>query len=571
MSQNDLILINQLLEQRREEVAPDLSEPDYFEIFSAEQALKDYDLSYEEIKNGIVDGGGDGGIDSLFFFINENLFRDDLDIGVLKRNAELHIVFIQSKIGEGFSETGMERFISSARDLLDLNKPIDSLTTVYKHDLLDKISEFRTTYLGLIGKFPNLTISYYYVNKTTELHPNVERKVDFLKDVVESFFTPVAFRFEFLGASKLLYLARKSPSVAHQLRLVENPISTGQQGFVCLVALRDFFNFICDENGKLKNNIFEGNVRDYQGKTEVNQQIRETLEKPAKEDFWWLNNGISVICSKATLSGKVLTVENHEIVNGLQTSREIYNALSERKEQAETRNILARIIVPEEDSSRDRIIKATNSQTAIPSASLRATDKIHRDIEEYLATRGLYYDRRKNYYKNQGKPIKSIIGIAFLAQSVLACALLDPANARARPSSLLKDDNAYEKIFNTSYPLDLYFKCASLTKIVEDYLKSDACPVDKSHANNLLFYVAMLVALKITNLPRPSVKNISNIDIKVISPELILECVNDVNTIYASLGGTDKVAKGGELAKSILEAHEKKALEVLKAKNKLST
>ena len=61
-------------------------------------------------------------------------------------------------------------------------------------------------------------------------------------------------------------------------------------------------------------------------------------------------------------------------------------------------------MVPTEDESRDRIIKATNSQTVVPPSSLRATQRIHRDIEEYLQQKGLFYDRRKNHYKNEGKP-----------------------------------------------------------------------------------------------------------------------------------------------------------------------
>lgn len=145
----------------------------------------------------------------------------------------------------------------------------------------------------------------------------------------------------------------------------------------------------------------------------------------------------------------------------------------------EPRSVLVRVLVPQEDASRDRIIKATNSQTSIPRASLRATDKIQRDLEDYLAPRGIYYDRRKNYYKNQGKPVKKVVGIPYLAQAVLACGLRDPANARARPSSLLKNDDTYEQIFNEDYPLDFYFKCVSLARRVEDVLRSDACSISR--------------------------------------------------------------------------------------------
>lgn len=563
---NDLILIEQLLKQKLSEVGNGITEAEFFDIFSAEQILKDYDLSYEEIENGIIDSGGDGGIDSFYFFINDTLFDEDDDLSSYKKNVRLELVFIQSKNTTGFSETAIDKFISSMRDLLDLSKPINSLVGVYCSKVLEKIDVFRKTYMALTSRFPVLTISFYYATKGIEVHPNVERKIKVLGETVNTFFSPCNFNFEFIGASQLLSLARRSPSTAHQLKLTENPISTGQVGFVCLVNIKDYFHFITDENNKLKKSIFEGNVRDYQGKTDVNEYIADSLRNPNREDFWWLNNGISIICTKATLSGKTLTVEDPEVVNGLQTSTEIYNYFVQFPNIEDQRNILVRIIVPEDESSRDRIIKATNSQTTIPPASLRATDKIHRDIEEYFQTKGFFYDRRKNYYKNQGKPIKNIISIQYLAQSVLACVLFNPSDARGRPSKPIKDDTAYRKIFNTEYPIELYYKCLLITKTVESYLKSDQCPIDKKHVNNLRFYLAMMVSLSLTGVPRPSVTQVSQIDISLINDQLLRDCLEIVFPIYEELGASDQVAKGNELEKRLLELHSKKLLERLKNK-----
>ena len=169
--------------------------------------------------------------------------------------------------------------------------------------------------------------------------------------------------------------------------------------------------------GQLRRNLFESNVRDYQGSTAVNGEISQSLRVNAGEDFWWLNNGITIIAAKATQSGKTLTFEDPQIVNGLQTSTEIFQYFSEADTESDERNVLVRIIVPTKAESRDRVIKATNSQTSIPPASLRATDKIHRDIEEYLRPFGLYYDRRKNYHKNEGRPLEKIVSIPLMAQS----------------------------------------------------------------------------------------------------------------------------------------------------------
>jgi len=252
MTTNDVILLNQLLAQRRAELAPDMSEADFFQIFAAEQALKDRDLSYDELQNGIVDGGGDGGIDAVYLFVNNLLYREEIDPKDVKRNVLIELVFVQTKTATGFSESGVERFISSARDMLTLSKDLSTFTAVYKTDLLGKMNEFRSTYLSLTSKFPQLTIRYYSAALATEVHPNVQRKVEPLRETIQTLFSPVEFSCEFLRAQDLLALARRAPRSAHHLKLAENPISTGQQGFVCLVGLNDFCDFICAEDGSLR-------------------------------------------------------------------------------------------------------------------------------------------------------------------------------------------------------------------------------------------------------------------------------------------------------------------------------
>ena len=79
------------------------------------------------------------------------------------------------------------------------------------------------------------------------------------------------------------------------------------------------------------------------------------------------------------ITNKEIVIENPEIVNGLQTSREIFNYFSNNKMNidSEKRNVLVRIIEPDDEDSRDKIIFATNNQTNIPQYSLRVTDNIH--------------------------------------------------------------------------------------------------------------------------------------------------------------------------------------------------
>jgi hypothetical protein len=554
MSTNDQIILNDTLDQYRREIAPELSDSAYFEIFTSEQILKDFDLSYDEIISGIVDGGGDGGIDSLYLLINGEHIVEDTEFDKFKGDISIELHIIQSKASASFKEHAVEKLISSTGDLLDLSKDIKDLEGVYNDEILNVIGTFRDIYRRFARRFPKLTISYYYATKgdTQNLHPNVERKVQILKESVSRFFSSAEFSFKFLGAGELLQLARRSPIEAYSLKLAENPISTGKANYVCLSQLKDYYEFITDSQGKMIKGLFEANVRDYQGDVEVNKGIQNTLKNPCSGDFWWLNNGITMIASDASVSGKTITIKSPQIVNGLQTSEEIYKYFKELSTEAnDERNLLVRVIIPTEPEIRDRIIKATNSQTRIPTASLRATDSIHRDIEDFLKSHGYYYDRRKNYYKNEGKPINRIISISYLAQAVMSIVLKQPDYARARPSSLMKKDDDYKRIFSTDYPVQLYLKCIEIMKLVEDYIRHNQ-DIPSEHVNNVKFHMAMFSTLVLAKTTEINPDLIIGLDLSDLNDETLDNIFKNVFSVYKKLGYNDQVAKNRDFVQELI-------------------
>ncbi len=552
MPSNDRIILDQVLDQQRLAIAPTLDEPRYFEVFVAEQVLKDYDLSYDEIESGIVAGGGDGGIDGFYAFVNGELIQEDTDVTDLKRNIQIEVVLIQAKTVAGFSEAAMDRFVAATEDLFDLSKSLTDLSAVYNSVLLETAERFSQVYQILAARFPRLAVRFFYASKGDQVHPNVSRKTARIETTIKQHFSAVDFSFTFLSARDLLDLARRVPTTSYELKLAEIPISaTGDVAFICLVSLKDFYRFITDTQGHLVRHIFEANVRDYQGKTQVNEQIQDTLQHSGSEDFWWLNNGVTVLASRATQSGKAITVENPEIVNGLQTSTEIHSYVSFCNTDAEARNLLVRVIVPNAVDCRDRIIKATNSQTAIPPASLRATDRIHRDIEQYLKTFGLYYDRRKNFYKNDGKPIERIISIPQMAQAVMAVALMRPDTARARPSSLIKKDTEYQSLFNPQYPIELYRACAVILKQTERFLTQHPDMPSAADRNNLKFYIAMVASQITVGTSVPNIDALAKLAGLVIDSAHMETAYQIVKQEYVRLGATDQVAKGADLLAAV--------------------
>src|SRR5260370_11812460 len=318
MSTNEQILLQQVIEQKISEMESKPAESEFYERFVSEQWLKNYDLSDDEIEAGIVDGGNGGGIDAIYLLINGELIKIDTDISEFKRNIRIDLVVIQAKVTNGFSETSIDRLISSTDELLNFSLSIPTLRKHFNSKLIGIIEKFRKTYNSLVTKHPKLYITYIYATygDTEDIHPNVEWKKNKLRSTVNQLLSDSNFEFQFLGASELLQRFRKVPSTSIPLHLLENATSTTfnkNQGYLCLVTLINFNEFIT-EDGHLRKNIFDANIRDYQGKVEVNEGIKTTLEEQTVEDFWWLNNGITIIATNGTIVGKTISLEEPQIV-----------------------------------------------------------------------------------------------------------------------------------------------------------------------------------------------------------------------------------------------------------------
>lgn len=543
MANNDQVLLDQILEEQRVSRAPTATKSDFFEQYVAEQVLKDYDLSDDEVEYGLTGGGHDGGIDAIYTFANGELVQEDFDHTTLKKSVVIDVVIIQSKTSNGFDETTINKLIAITGHLFALANPLSDYATVYNEGVLEGVGNFRRLYTAIAGRFPTLRFMYFYVSRgeSNGVHPNVRRKTDDLRQVVLGLFPHAKYEFSFYGASDLLGLARRQPSSSFELKFLES--LTGRDGYIALVRLKDFINFIRADNGQLRKNLFEANVRDYQGSNQVNEDMQQTLLSGGPEDFWWLNNGVTVVASRAVQGGKILTIEDPQIVNGQQTSTEIFNYFHGANTDADERCVMVRVIVANEPASRDRIIKATNSQTSIPAASLRATEKIHRDIQEFLVPFSIYYDRRKNSQKQLGRPIDKIIGIALMAQAMMSIVLQRPDDARARPSSLIKKDEDYNRIFSPKLPIQIYLIAATIVKTAQASLRGreDLAPKDR---NNLLFYVAMHASAALTGVSAPTSEQLATIAPESITDVVMNASISVVEPIYRELGANDQTAKG---------------------------
>ncbi|MEX2305997.1 MAG: AIPR family protein [Pirellulales bacterium] len=535
MAQNDLILLDSLLSKAAPHYGQGLDEGEVFELFCFDQLLKDYELQIDELESGWVDSGDDGGIDGFFVFLNERLLNVAIDEEFAPKTPHFDVWIISSKRGQTFRQSPLNSLMASLPELFDLGKSEDDITYPFEQTILDVRDTFTRSYINLAGSRPTLRIHVVYASRgdATMVAPNISSRGNQLQAALQALFSNCQTVVTFVGASELLEIALRRKAYSLRLKFIENPISREQTNYVLLSRLSDYCEFVTDEEGALRRYLFEANVRDYMGSVPVNRDIASTLSanpQQEKVDFWWLNNGITILASFATIAGKEISLENVQIVNGLQTTESIFSYFKASNQVKDDRAVLVKIIVAEDPEIRDRIIKATNYQNPVELASLRATEKIQRDIEQYLADHGWYYDRRRNFYKNQGMPAERIVSMTYLASCVRAVALRDPLRARRQRPKFMRVDSQYKQVFDDRWPLDVFVKSLEIVRAAEGGMRTKKLfrnttfgDVHAGAVRDAAYVVAYTWAVR--KLGRPSYTPADIVELKIPNGEEVQDTV----------------------------------------------
>ncbi|ROR64678.1 AIPR family protein [Agrococcus jenensis] len=569
MVQNERVLIDSHIAAAQAERDAPLPKDVAFETFTAEMALKEHNLTPEQIEAGRIGGGKDGAIDGVYVFLDDELLAEDSEIfdddhlaSKVRKNASIHLHLIQAKEETGFTETALDKVEVSTSKLLNLDSTDEELSVYYSAEVIARIRLFTRVWKKLLIRSPEVSIRFDYATKadTKNIAEAVaQKRIDLeqhLKSLVPGATTQVAF----LGARELWEIADAVPEYDLQLRFTE--YLSKADSYTGLVALADYFEFLCDPDGSLRGHLFDWNVRDYQGGVAVNRGIEETLESDSSDDFWWLNNGVTILCAGVTIGGdKTFTMQNVQIVNGMQTSHSIHSAITRigaQVERSRNRSVLVRVFVTQDEAARDRIIRATNSQTKVADASLHATEDLHRQIEAYFFSRGWFYDRRKNFYKNMGRPADRIVSISGLGQAVIALGLSRPDDARARPSSLLSKEADYKQIFSSTLPLATYLWIAQFQRRTETLLRG-VDEIDAHLRTNFRFHVGLYLVtrLKAAQIYSPTQLNALAAEPVSLTPEQVAEAMAAVaklgtETARDEDAPIDRVAKSRSFVEKVI-------------------
>ncbi len=431
-----------------------------FLFFAILYLFKYLNIQYEDIIDGITDGTNDYGIDGIFVFSSGQIVIDDEDLrGQITREDKVRVQLIQVSREAGFGETVLLRVKDGIEEIFNLRTKIKG-----NEDYRRKVQLIRNIWEHCfnLGSVKNIEVEVIYI--TLSENESVNRKVKTIERKIHSYLKSQElknFKLKYLGIPSLYRIITAETydkeMLFKEITTYAEPYNKQVVGYYGLVKVKDFLEFIINEEEELEERYFEGNVRDYYGITKkVNEKIQKTLTGPDRMNLWCLNNGITIICDNSNPLGKKIKLFNFHIVNGCQTAHVLYDC-REDLEDDNTSEIIVKIIQTTNEEVSNDIIDATNSQTAVPPVLLHSNELIQRNIEEHFiryTKSPLYYERRMNYYKRRHKPTNRIVSIIRLFQVFYSIFGKKPSVARGRPTEAFEKD--YSSVFDTSFDYDSY-------------------------------------------------------------------------------------------------------------------
>jgi hypothetical protein len=457
-----------------------------------------------------VGGQNDMGIDGIAVKVN-GIFvtstKEIDDIIDMARHISVEFIFVQAKYKDKLDSGEYAKFTDGIYDFL-------SESHYEPHN--EKIAEwlFIKDYIfsdGIIQYWKDAPIvrTYYVIFGEWREDAHIEGKSNALQAKIEQLNDYGDCFPRFLGSSNIAKICEENENsykvVLNVLGSLEfEEVEGVSNSQVILCKAYEFIKLLYTEEGVIRKSLFMDNVRDYQGDTNINKGMLDTIENDPSS-FLLLNNGITVVCSDLVSSNRKVTITNPQIVNGCQTSSVLYHA-AQNGYSIDAVSVLVKIIATDKHQITNSIVKGTNSQNPVFSEAFEITREFHKLLEEYIVAvqsnianpdEKVYYERRSKQYDNDPLVKRSrTFGLDMLAHSVVSIFLQAPHDSVLHIVNLL--EKYQNSIFVDTQSFQPYYCSALLCLSFEKMMQEGV--FDRKYDTYKYFIIA-LAAEKITRHP----------------------------------------------------------------------
>lgn len=382
------------------------------------------DIDIAEAIQYTTDGGQDGGFDAAYI-------EDTQD-------SQINVVLFQSKYSRkldsdsNFPANAVEKAVNTVKCVFD---PDANIQLNYKSK--KKVDEIRSFILD--GRIPYVTF--------VMLNNGIAWNNDGQNYINNAFNGQEQVKFvHFCHNDIINYINRSTPINTHinfSGKAIQEDFNY-KRVILGRVSVSEIYKLM-DEYG---DRLLEKNIRRYLGRNIINEQISSTLlSKDKKQNFFFFNNGVTMICEKFRYNGLQekdwnVIIDKLQIINGGQTCRTIYQTLKEHPENDYSQvYILVRLyeVNDDEDIVND-ITYATNNQNPVDLRDLKSNDTIQVLLETSAKELGYTYKRKRD---NSGNA--NVIPATVAAEAVFAVWRGKPHLAKYKRSEFF--DKYYDEIF----------------------------------------------------------------------------------------------------------------------------
>lgn len=486
------------------------------------------DSSIEAAAESVVDGGDDHGIDAIYYSPQN------------KRMIITQSKWIKDGKGEPDSAV-IAKFCNGVKDLFEMNFDRFNDKVLKKQPLIEKaLSEYETKYsLVLIDTGEKAALAVHAQRLIDDLlkelnsagESETEEIVEFIK----------------LNQGKVFSSFAKSMGDAPiniEIGLAEwGMISEPHRAYYGMVSAKEIAKWWEDYQRKL----FNKNIRQVLGSTDVNNEIEETLvNNPDK--FWYYNNGITIIADKiekSMLGGGTREIgsfklENISIVNGAQTVSTIGKYAHKEKANLDNVKVHARIISLKDtplDFGKD-VTRANNKQNRIENRDFVSQDPEQSRIKTELAIEGIEYNIiRSELFQPSDKAFD-----LHEATVALACASGNASLATQAKKGIGKfyeDLNGiiYKSLFNPNVFGIYVYNCVKVDRKINDILKKkiNELPKKSGRLYGLLVHGNRVISLLVMKTLSLKVK-MNDMNYKMDNTELLATTETVIDNTFKFLG-----------------------------------